>query len=87
MIDITEINVSTGEVIEREYTKKEKDERVALQSNPPQEIIDMRSQDQSLENQEFIAFATYSLVLEKFRPSLSRMGINGRCKFHYKTND
>ena len=55
MIDITEINVSTGEVIEREYTKKEKDERVALQSNPPQEIIDMRSQDQYLENQEFIA--------------------------------
>jgi hypothetical protein len=55
MIDITEINISTGEVIERKYTKKEKDERAALQSNPPQEIIDMRSQDQSLENQEFIA--------------------------------
>ena len=55
MIDITEINVSTGEIIERKYTKKEKDERAALQSNPPQQIIDMRSQDESLENEEFIA--------------------------------
>jgi len=48
MTNITEINISTGEVIEREYTQEELDKRAELESNPPQKVIDMRAQDQNL---------------------------------------
>jgi hypothetical protein len=55
MIDVTEINISTGEIIQREYTQEEINKRIELESNPPQKVIDIRSQDQLLENEEIIA--------------------------------
>jgi len=55
MTDITIINVANGQVTERKYNKSEKDLRAELENNPPQEVIDIKSQDQSLENEEFIA--------------------------------
>jgi len=51
MTDITIIDVTTGQVVERAYTKSEKDLRAEFENNPPQEVIDIRSQEQSL-NQE-----------------------------------
>ena len=62
MTNITEINVSTGEVIEREYTQEELDKRAELESNPPQKVIDMRSQDQFLENQESVALRESAII-------------------------
>ncbi len=60
MTDITIIDVTTGEVTEREYTQLEKDLRAELENNPTQEIIDMKSQEQSL-NQEAIALRQSAL--------------------------
>ena len=62
MTNITEINISTGEVIEREYTQEELDKRAELESNPPQKVIDMRSQDQFLENQESVALRESAII-------------------------
>jgi len=53
MTDITIIDVTTGQVVERAYTKSEKDLRAEFENNPPQEVIDIRSQEQSL-NQEVV---------------------------------
>ena len=62
MIDITEIDISTGAIIEREYTQEELDKRAELESNPPQKVIDMRSQDQFLENQESVALRESAII-------------------------
>ena len=53
MTDITIIDVTTGQVTERRYSKSEKDLRAEFENNPPQEVIDIRSQEQSL-NQEVV---------------------------------
>jgi hypothetical protein len=55
MTDITIINVATGQVVEREYTEEEKDLRSELESSPPQEIINARLQEESLQNSEYVA--------------------------------
>lgn len=55
MIDITEINISTGEVIEREYTQEEIDERNQKQTDVPAEIAKLISLPQSSEDLEYIA--------------------------------
>ena len=55
MIDITEINISTGEVIEREYTQEEIDERNQKQTEVPAEIAKLISLPQSSEDLEYIA--------------------------------
>jgi hypothetical protein len=62
MTNITEINISTKEIIEREYTQEEIDRREDLESNPPQKVIDMRSQDQFLENQESVALRESAII-------------------------
>jgi hypothetical protein len=46
MIDITEINISTGEVIEREYTQEEKNSRDQRQSEISEEALAKMSQAQ-----------------------------------------
>jgi hypothetical protein len=60
MTDITIIDVTTGEVTEREYTQLEKNLRAELENNPTQEIIDIKSQEQSL-NQESIVLKQSAL--------------------------
>ena len=55
MIDITEINISTGEIIEREYTQEEIDERNQKQTEVPAEIAKLISLPQSSEDLEYIA--------------------------------
>lgn len=60
MTDITIIDVTTGQVTEREYNKSEKDLRAELESNPSQEILDLKSQEQSL-NQEAITLRQSAL--------------------------
>jgi sugar-specific transcriptional regulator TrmB len=60
MTDITIIDVTTGQVTEREYTQLEKDLRAELENNPTQEIIDIKSQEQSL-NQEAIVLRQSAL--------------------------
>lgn len=55
MTDITIINVATGQVTEREYNQLEKDLRAELENNPTQEVIDIKSQEQYLEDNEAIA--------------------------------
>jgi hypothetical protein len=60
MTDITIIDVTTGQVTERAYTKSEKDLRAELENNPSQEILDIKSQEQSL-NQDAIALRQSAL--------------------------
>jgi len=60
MTDITIIDVTTGQVVERAYTKSEKDLRAELENNPSQEILDIKSQEQSL-NQDAIALRQSAL--------------------------
>jgi sugar-specific transcriptional regulator TrmB len=60
MTDITIIDVTTGQVTEREYTQLEKNLRAELENNPTQEIIDIKSQEQSL-NQESIVLRQSAL--------------------------
>ncbi|NBR25059.1 MAG: hypothetical protein EBU08_15055 [Micrococcales bacterium] len=55
MTDITIINVATGQVVKREYTEEEKNLRSELESSPPQEIISVRLQEESLQNSEYVA--------------------------------
>jgi len=55
MTDITIINVATGQVVKREYTEEEKDLRSELESSPPQEIISVRLEEESLHNSEYVA--------------------------------
>lgn len=55
MIDITEINISTGEIIEREYTQEEIDERNQKQTEVPAEIAKLISLPQSSEDLEYVA--------------------------------
>lgn len=55
MIDITEINISTGEVIEREYTQEEINERNQKQTEIPDEISKLISLPQPSEDLEYIA--------------------------------
>jgi hypothetical protein len=54
MINITEINISTGEVIEREYTQEEKNARDQRQSEIPPEIAAKIAEAQVEENLEHI---------------------------------
>jgi hypothetical protein len=54
MINITEINISTGEVIEREYTQEEKNARDQKQSEIPPEIAAKIAEAQVEENLEHI---------------------------------
>jgi hypothetical protein len=54
MINITEINIVTGEVIEREYTQEEKNARDQKQSEIPPEIAAKIAAAQVEENLEHI---------------------------------
>ena len=54
MIDVTEINVITGEVIEREYTQEEKNRRDQMQSELSPEAAAKIAETKSLENLEYI---------------------------------
>jgi len=55
MTDITIIDIATGQVVEREYTEEEKELRRELESSPPQEVVAVRLQEESLQNSEYIA--------------------------------
>lgn len=55
MTDITIIDIATGQVVEREYTEEEKELRRELESSPPQEVVAIRLQEESLQNSEYIA--------------------------------
>lgn len=52
MIDITEINITTGEVIEREYTPEEKASRDQRQSEISPEAAEKIAESQVTENTE-----------------------------------
>jgi hypothetical protein len=54
MIDITEINIATGEVIEREYTQQEKNARDQKQSEISPEAAAKIAEAQAEENLEYI---------------------------------
>ena len=58
MTDITIINVATGQVVEREYTEEEKGLRTELESSPPQEVIDARLQEESLDDSQYVEYVT-----------------------------
>lgn len=53
MIDVTEINITTGEVIQREYTPEEKASRDQRQSEPSAEAVAKLAEAQSSENLEY----------------------------------
>ena len=52
MIDVTEINIATGEVIQREYTPEEKASRDQRQAEPSAEATAKLSEVQVTENTE-----------------------------------
>jgi hypothetical protein len=54
MIDVTEINITTGEVIQREYTLEEKASRNQRQLEPSAEDIKKLAELQSSENIEYV---------------------------------
>jgi hypothetical protein len=54
MIDVTEINISTGEIIEREYTQEEINIRNQQQAEIPVEIAKLISMPQTSEDLEYI---------------------------------
>jgi len=54
MIDVTEINITTGEVIQREYTPEERASREQRQSEPSAEDIKKLAELQSSENIEYV---------------------------------
>jgi len=54
MIDVTEINIITGEVIEREYTPEEKASRDQRQSEPSPEAAAKIAEAQVTENTEVV---------------------------------
>lgn len=54
MIDVTEINIITGEVIEREYTPEEKASRDQRQSEPSAEAAAKIAEAQVAENTEVV---------------------------------
>jgi hypothetical protein len=53
MIDVTEINITTGEVIQREYTLEEKASRNQRQLEPSAEDIKKLAELQSEDNSEY----------------------------------
>lgn len=55
MIDITEIDISTGAIIERQYTQEEINERNQKQTEVPAEIAKLISLPQSSQDLEYIA--------------------------------
>jgi hypothetical protein len=54
MIDITEINITTGEVIQRSYTPEEKASRDQRQSEPSSEAVEKLAESQSADNTEYV---------------------------------
>ena len=54
MIDVTEINIATGEVIQREYTPEERASREQRQSEPSAEAAAKLAEAQSSENLEYV---------------------------------
>jgi hypothetical protein len=54
MIDVTEINITTGEVIQREYTQEERASRDQRQSEPSAEAIEKLSEAQSVDDTQYI---------------------------------
>lgn len=54
MIDVTEINIVTGEVIEREYTPEEKASRDQRQAEPSAEAIEKLAEAQTFEDTQYI---------------------------------
>jgi hypothetical protein len=54
MIDVTEINIVTGEVIQREYTPEEKASRDQRQSEPSAEAIEKLAESQSVDNTQYV---------------------------------
>jgi len=52
MIDVTEINITTGEVIQREYTPEEKASRDQRQAEPSAEAVEKLAEVQVTENTE-----------------------------------
>jgi hypothetical protein len=54
MIDVTEINIITGEVIQREYTPEEKASRDQRQSEPSAEAAAKIAEAQVTENTEAV---------------------------------
>lgn len=54
MIDVTEINISTGEIIKREYTQEEINIRNQKQTEIPDEISKLISLPQPSEDLEYI---------------------------------
>lgn len=54
MIDVTEINIITGEVIQREYTPEEKASRDQRQSEPSAEAAAKIAEAQVTENTEVV---------------------------------
>jgi hypothetical protein len=54
MIDVTEINIATGEVIQREYTQEEKASRDQRQSEPSAEAVAKLAEAQASDNLEYI---------------------------------
>jgi hypothetical protein len=53
MIDVTEINIATGEVIQREYTPEEKASRDQRQAEPSAEAIEKLAELQTADNTEY----------------------------------
>jgi hypothetical protein len=54
MIDVTEINIITGEVIQREYTQQERASRDQRQSELSAEAIEKLAEAQSVDDTQYI---------------------------------
>ena len=54
MIDVTEINIATGEVIQREYTQEEKASRDQRQSEPSAEAIEKLAETQTVDDTQYV---------------------------------
>lgn len=54
MIDVTEINITTGEIIQREYTQEEKNSRDQRQAEPSAEAIEKLAEAQSIDDTQYI---------------------------------
>ena len=54
MIDVTEINIATGEVIQREYTQEEKASRDQRQSEPSAEAVAKLAETQTVDDTQYV---------------------------------
>ena len=54
MIDVTEINIATGEVIQRQYTQEEINSRVQRQTEPSPEAIAKLAEAQTEDDTDII---------------------------------